>query len=84
MLDLRPNAGLQSFYVVVYRIDRILQIQLSSLAGPHPNMPPNRTRLLALFDALVSGVGINTRFLPCNKACATLMWCTLAAVPTTV
>ena len=34
MLDLRPNAGLQSFNLVVYRIDRIIQVQLPSLAGP--------------------------------------------------
>ncbi len=37
MLDLRTNAGLQSFDFVVDCIDTVLQVQLSSLAGSHRN-----------------------------------------------
>ena len=62
MLDLGANAGLQSFDLVVYRIDGILQVQAPSLAGPHRNMPSSRSRLLTLFDALIPSVGINILF----------------------
>ncbi|SAK95658.1 hypothetical protein AWB82_06938 [Caballeronia glebae] len=62
MLDLRTNAGFQSFDFVVYCIDTVLQVQLSSLAGSHRNMPSSRARLLPFFDALLSGVSVNIGF----------------------
>ncbi len=62
MFDLCSNSGFQSFDLVVYRIERILQVQFPSLAGPHRDMPSSRACLLTFFDALVSGVGINIRF----------------------
>jgi len=62
MLDLRTNAGFQSFDFVVYCIDTALQVQLYSFAGSHRNMPSSRARLLPFFDALISSVSVNISF----------------------
>ena len=67
-----------TFDFVVYRIDTVLQVQLSLLARSQRNMPSSRGRLLALFDSLVSSVGINTCFSPCADCDENLMKCSTA------
>ncbi len=66
--DLCTNSGFPSFDLVVYRIERILQVQFPPLTGLHRNMPSSRARLLKFCDVLGSA---NLRFfiVQQRKAC---------------
>ena len=63
MFDLGADAGLQAFNLIEYRVQTIVQVQLSTPAWPHRDMPSNRVCLAALFDTLISGVSVHIRFL---------------------
>jgi len=67
MFDLRADAGLQAFNLIEYRVQPIVQVQLSTPAGPHRDMPSNRVFLAALFDTLISGVGAHIRLLAAQQ-----------------
>jgi hypothetical protein len=62
MFNLGAHSSLQALNLVVYRIQTIGQVQLSTLARSQRDMPAYRVRLTALFNTLIAGVSVLLSF----------------------
>jgi len=63
MFNLSAHASLQALNLVEDRVQTIGQVQLSTLAWSHRDMPAYRVRLRSLFNTLISGVSVHVPFL---------------------